>query len=59
MSSWIAAALAQRYNDHVTFSLEGKNLSNQAQTTDSGNTALINEVAWPGRRYFFSVSMSR
>lgn len=58
-TGFLDAKIQYRYNDHITFSLEGKNLSNQAQTTDSGSTALINEIAWPGRRYFFSVSVAR
>jgi outer membrane receptor protein involved in Fe transport len=58
-TGFLDAKIQYRYNEHVTFALEGKNLRNQAQTTDSGSTALINEIAWPGRRYFFSVSLSK
>jgi hypothetical protein len=41
----------------VTFSIEGKNLTDQAQTTDAGDLFRVNELAWSGRRYFFSVSV--
>jgi TonB-dependent receptor len=56
-TGFLDAKLQYRLNDHVTFSVEGKNLTDQAQTTDSGSMALVNEIAWPGRRYFFSVSV--
>jgi TonB-dependent receptor len=56
-TGFLDAKIQYRYNDHVTFSIEGKNLTDQAQITDSGSTALINEIAWPGRRYFVSMSV--
>jgi len=56
-TGFLDAKIQYRYNERVTFSLEGKNLTDQAQTTDSGSTALINEIAWPGRRYFVSMSV--
>jgi iron complex outermembrane recepter protein len=55
-TGFLDAKIQWRYNEHVTFSLEGKNLTDQAQTTDAGDLFRINELAWSGRRYFFSVS---
>jgi TonB-dependent receptor len=56
-SGFLDAKLQYRFNDHVTIALEGKNLTNQAQTTDAGDLFRVNELAWPGRRYFLSVSI--
>ncbi|GAB3453674.1 TonB-dependent receptor [Massilia terrae] len=56
-TGFLDAKLQWRYNDHVTFSLEGKNLTNQAQITDAGDLFRVNELAWSGRRYFVSVSI--
>jgi TonB-dependent receptor len=56
-TGFLDAKLQWRYNEHVTFSLEGKNLTNQAQITDAGDLFRVNELAWSGRRYFFSVSL--
>jgi TonB-dependent receptor len=56
-TGFLDAKFQYRYNEHVTFSIEGKNLTNQAQTTDAGDLFRINEIAWSGRRYFFSVSV--
>jgi TonB-dependent receptor len=56
-TGFLDAKFQWRYNDHVTFSIEGKNLTNQAQTTDAGDLFRINEIAWSGRRYFISVSV--
>ncbi|CAN7325255.1 TonB-dependent receptor [Pseudoduganella sp. LjRoot289] len=56
-SGFLDAKLQYRYNDHVTFSLEGKNLTDQAQITDAGDLFRVNELAFSGRRYFVSVSI--
>jgi len=56
-TDFLDAKLQHRYNDHVTFSIEGKNLTDQAQTTDAGDLFRVNELAWSGRRYFVSVSI--
>ncbi|MGV7206401.1 TonB-dependent receptor [Oxalobacteraceae bacterium A2-2] len=56
-TGYLDAKLQWRYNKNITFSLEGKNLTDQAQTTDSGDPFRVDEVAWAGRRYFFSVSI--
>ena len=56
-TGFLDAKLQWRYNDHVTLSLEGKNLTDQAQTTDAGNLFRINELAWSGRRYYVTLSV--
>lgn len=56
-TGYLDAKLQWRYNKNVTISLEGKNLTDQAQTTDSGDPFRVDEVAWSGRRYFLSVSV--
>lgn len=56
-TGFLDAKLQYRYNDHITFSIEGKNLTDQAQTTDAGDLFRVNELAWSGRRYFVSVSI--
>jgi TonB-dependent receptor len=56
-TGFLDAKIQWRYNDHVTFSLEGKNLTDQAQITDAGDLFRVNELAWSGRRYFLSVSI--
>jgi TonB-dependent receptor len=56
-TGFLDAKLQYRYNDHVTFALEGKNLTNQAQITDAGDLFRVNELAWSGRRYFLSMSI--
>jgi iron complex outermembrane receptor protein len=55
-TGFLDAKLQYRYNDHITFSIEGKNLTDQAQITDAGDLFRVNELAWSGRRYFLSVS---
>ena len=55
-TGFLDAKFQYRYNDNITFSIEGKNLTDQAQTTDAGDTFRVNELAWSGRRYFVSVS---
>lgn len=56
-TGFLDAKFQYRYNDNITFSIEGKNLTDQAQTTDAGDLFRVNELAWSGRRYFFSVSI--
>jgi TonB-dependent receptor len=56
-TGFLDAKVQWRYNDHVTFSIEGKNLTNQAQITDAGDLFRVNELAWSGRRYFFTVAV--
>ncbi|MBY0243369.1 MAG: TonB-dependent receptor, partial [Burkholderiaceae bacterium] len=56
-NGFLDAKIQWRYNKYVTFSLEGKNLTDQAQITDAGDLFRVNELAWSGRRYFFSVSI--
>jgi len=56
-TGFLDAKFQYRYNDNVTFSIEGKNLTDQAQTTDGGDPFRVNELAWSGRRYFVSLSI--
>ncbi|MET0265264.1 MAG: TonB-dependent receptor [Duganella sp.] len=49
---YLDAKLQFRWNDQLTLSIEGKNLSDEAQYLNSGSTARRNELAWSGRRYF-------
>lgn len=55
-SGFVDAKIQYRYSKHLTFSLEGKNLTDEAQTTYSGELSRLNELAFSGRRYFASVS---
>jgi TonB-dependent receptor len=56
-TGFLDAKFQYRYNDHVTFSVEGKNLTDQAQITDAGDLFRVNELAFSGRRYFVSLSI--
>ncbi len=56
-TGYLDGKVQYRYNKNVTLSLEGKNLTDQAETTYSGDLFRVNELAWNGRRYFFSVSV--
>lgn len=55
-TGYLDAKIQYRMTKNFTFSLEGKNLTDQAQTTYSGDLYRINELAYSGRRYFASVS---
>jgi iron complex outermembrane receptor protein len=55
-TGYLDAKLQYRYSENITFSLEGKNLTDQAETTDAGDLFRVNELAFPGRRYYLSVS---
>ena len=55
-TGYLDAKVQYRYNENLTLSLEGKNLTNQAELTYSGDLARPNELAFAGRRYFASVS---
>jgi iron complex outermembrane recepter protein len=55
-SGYVDAKIQYRYSKHLTFSLEGKNLTDEVQTTYSGDPSRLNELAWSGRRYFASLS---
>ena len=51
-AGFLDAKLQYRVNDKLTISLEGKNLGDEGQYLNSGNTSRRNELAWSGRRYF-------
>ncbi|MUI12386.1 TonB-dependent receptor [Massilia dura] len=55
-TGYLDAKLQYRYSENITFSLEGKNLTDQAEITDAGDQFRVNELAFPGRRYYLSVS---
>jgi TonB-dependent receptor len=56
-TGFLDAKFQYRYTDNITFSLEGKNLTKESQITDAGDLFRVNELAWSGRRYFFTVSI--
>ncbi|MGH8853016.1 MAG: TonB-dependent receptor [Telluria sp.] len=56
-TGFLDAKVQWRYNDNVTFALEGKNLTDEVKRTDAGDSFRLNELAWSGRRYFFTVSV--
>ncbi|KFI05820.1 TonB-dependent receptor [Massilia sp. BSC265] len=56
-TGYLDAKIQYRYNDKVTFALEGKNLTDEVKRLDAGDSFRLNELAWAGRRYYFTVSM--
>ena len=55
-TGFLDAKFQYRLGQHWTFSVEGKNLTDQAQITDAGDLFRVNELAFSGRRYFVSLS---
>lgn len=56
-TGFLDAKVQYRYNDSITFALEGKNLTDEVKRTDAGDSFRLNELAWAGRRYYFTVSV--
>jgi iron complex outermembrane receptor protein len=56
-TGFLDAKFQYRVNKNVTLSIEGKNLTNETQITDAGDLFRVNELAYPGRRYFVSLSV--
>ncbi|MCG2583919.1 TonB-dependent receptor [Massilia sp. TS11] len=56
-TGYLDAKIQYRYSDQITFSLEGKNLSNQNQVSDAGSLSRVNEYIWSGRRYYAGMSV--
>jgi len=56
-TGYLDAKIQYRYNDNITFSIEGKNLTDQEEITDAGDLFRVNELAFSGRRYYASVSL--
>lgn len=56
-TGYLDAKVQYRYNDNITFALEGKNLTDEVKRTDAGDSFRLNELAWAGRRYYFTVSV--
>ncbi|MEM9965830.1 MAG: TonB-dependent receptor, partial [Asticcacaulis sp.] len=57
-SEYLDAKATWRVNEGLSFFVEGKNLTNTAERSTSGSIRL-NELAWPGQRYFFGVTYKR
>lgn len=55
-TAYLDAKVQFRLNKNFTVSLEGKNLTDQAEYVYSGDLSRPNELAWSGRRYYASVS---
>ncbi len=55
-TGYLDAKVQLRVNKNLTVSLEGKNLTNQAELTYAGDLSRPNELAWSGRRYYLIVS---
>jgi iron complex outermembrane receptor protein len=55
-TAYLDAKIQFRINKHFTVSLEGKNLTDQAEYVYSGDLSRPNELAWSGRRYYASFS---
>jgi TonB-dependent receptor len=53
---YLDAKLQYRVSDNLTISIEGKNLTDEAQYLNSGSTSRRNELAWSGRRYFIGAA---
>ncbi|MEO7576516.1 MAG: TonB-dependent receptor [Massilia sp.] len=53
---FLDAKIQYRYNAHLTFSIEAKNLTDQAQVLTAGAASRPNELGWSGRRYFVGLS---
>ena len=49
---YLDAKLQLRVTENLTLSVEGKNLTDEAQYLNSGSKERRNELAWSGRRYF-------
>lgn len=56
-TGFLDAKLTYRFNEHVSFTIEGKNLTDEAQVLTAGGPSRINELAWSGRRYFVGISV--
>lgn len=55
-TGFLDAKFQYRFNKNLTFSVEGKNLTDQEQITDAGDLFRVNELAFSGRRYFVSLT---
>jgi len=56
-TGYLDAKIQYRYNENITISLEGKNLTDEVKRTDAGDSFRLNELAWSGRRYFVTLSL--
>ncbi|OYU32410.1 MAG: TonB-dependent receptor [Comamonadaceae bacterium PBBC2] len=55
-TGYLDAKIQYRFNKNLSVSVEAKNLTDQSQTTYSGDLYRVNELAFSGRRYFVSAS---
>ncbi|MFG6463544.1 TonB-dependent receptor [Roseateles sp. DXS20W] len=54
-TAYLDAKLQLRVTPNLTISLEGKNLTDQAELTYAGDLSRPNELAWSGRRYYVTL----
>lgn len=54
-TAYLDAKVQLRVTPNLTVSLEGKNLTNQAELTYAGDLSRPNELAWSGRRYYLTL----
>lgn len=54
-TAYLDAKLQLRLTPNFTVSLEGKNLTDQAELTYAGDLSRPNELAWSGRRYYVTL----
>jgi outer membrane receptor protein involved in Fe transport len=54
-TGYLDAKFQWKPTKNLTFAVEAKNLTNQAELTYAGDLGRPNELAWSGRRYYFTV----
>lgn len=54
-TAYLDAKVQLRVTSNLTISLEGKNLTDQAELTYAGDLSRPNELAWSGRRYYLTL----
>jgi iron complex outermembrane receptor protein len=54
-TGYLDGKIQYRFSDHLTFSFEAKNLTDEVTLNTAGSTLRPNEYAWNGRRYFVSL----
>jgi TonB-dependent receptor len=54
-TGYLDAKLQWKATKHLTLSVEGKNLTDQAELSYAGDLSRPNELAWSGRRYYVTL----
>ncbi|NCT84149.1 MAG: TonB-dependent receptor [Comamonadaceae bacterium] len=54
-TGYLDAKFQWKATKNLTFSVEAKNLTNQAELTYAGDLSRPNELAWSGRRYYLTL----